>query len=75
MVVFATNMAMAQKEVTTTPTVNSTPIEAAQVKTHSNTNNNREAGSAPKAGGAVSSGTGASGTKKKFDLGKFLKKK
>jgi hypothetical protein len=71
-VVLAASAAMAQKEEITP--VNNNNIEAAQVKTHSNTNNNREAGNTPKLGSG-SIGKGETGTKKKFDFGKLLKKK
>lgn len=70
--VLVANMALAQKEITSpvsTPTVGS-----AQVKSHSNTNNNRESGGGTKVGNLIP-GTGKSGTKKKFDLGKLFKKK
>ncbi|MHB8261807.1 MAG: hypothetical protein ACYDCN_10285 [Bacteroidia bacterium] len=50
------------------------PAEAAQIKAHSNQNNNREAGNAPKIAPGIQ-GAGNSGTKKKFDFGKWIKRK
>jgi len=74
MVVFVASVAMAQK-INETPIINNNNnIEAAQVKSHSNINNNREENNTPKVG-AGAQATGNEGTKKKLNLGKWLKKK
>jgi hypothetical protein len=55
------------------PPANNNEVDA-QVKAHSNTNNNREAGGTPKVGTGTQPAGGVD-TKKKMNLGKWLKKK
>jgi hypothetical protein len=71
-IVLATNAATAQKA-NEVPVNNGGTVEA-QVKSHSNGNNNRQAGNSPKVGSVIP-GTGGSGTKRKFDTGKWFRKK